>query len=136
MNKKMIAVIVFVLLIALSVATIIVVAKTELAQFEIKNKTDQPVSISLVNDNVFYYLTVPAGSTKVFTVERLVYSQTIWSCGLTDSGSIDLKTFMHLTFTRCDREAPNKGERGMEKVHIDDAPYGEVNRFTYANDYE
>jgi hypothetical protein len=122
------------MLIVLSVATIIAVAKTDLARFEVLNKTDQPVSISLLNENTFYYLTVAAGETKVFTVERLVYDQTIWSCGLTDSGTLDLKTYMKLTFTRCDRVAPNKGERGMEKVHIDDAPYGVDNRFEYAND--
>jgi hypothetical protein len=109
MNKKLIAIAVFVLIVALSIATIIAVAKTELVRFEVKNK-------------------------KVFTVERLVYNQTTWSCGLTVSGSIDITTYMHLTFTRCDREAPNKGERGMEKVHIDDAPYGTNNRFTFIDE--
>ena len=131
MNKKLIAIAVFVLIVALSIATIIAVAKTELVRFEIKNKTDQPASISLTSGDTFYYLTVAPDTTKVFTVERLIYSQTTWSCGLTVSGSINIETFMHLTFTRCDREAPNKGERGMEKVHIDDAPYGTNNRFTF-----
>ena len=134
MNKKLMIFAMFVILIVLSVATIIAVAKTDLARFEVLNKTDQPVSISLLNENTFYYLTVAAGETKVFTVERLVYDHTIWSCDKTDSGTLDIKTYMKLTFTRCDREAPNKGERGMEKVHIDDAPYGVANRFEYAND--
>ena len=134
MNKKLLIFAMFVMLIVLSVATIIAVAKTDLARFEVLNKTDQPVSISLLNENTFYYLTVAAGETKVFTVERLVYDQTIWSCGLSDSGTLDLTTYMKLTFTRCDRVAPNSGERGMEKVHIDDAPYGVVNRFEYGND--
>jgi hypothetical protein len=131
MNKKLIALFVFVLIVALSIVTIIAVAKTELARFEVKNKTDMPVSISLTSGDTFYYLTVAPDSTKVFTVERLVYDHTIWTCDNTDSGTLDLKTYMHLTFTRCDRQAPNKGERGMEKVHIDDAPYGPNNRFTY-----
>jgi len=134
MNKKLIAITVFVLIVALSIATIIAVAKTELVRFEVKNKTDQPASISLTSGDIFYYLTVAPKTTKVFTVERLVYNHTTWSCGLSDSGSLDIRTFMHLTFTRCDRKAPNKGERGMEKVHIDDAPYGTNNRFTYTND--
>lgn len=134
MNKKLIAITVFVLIVALSIATIIAVAKTELVRFEVKNKTDQPASISLTSGDIFYYLTVAPKTTKVFTVERLVYNHTTWSCGLTDSGTLDIKTFMHLTFTRCDRKAPNKGERGLEKVHIDDAPYGVNNRFTYSND--
>jgi hypothetical protein len=131
MNKKLIAVSVFVLVVALSIVTLIAVAKTDLARFEVKNKTDQPVAISLTSGDTFYYLTVAPDTTKVFTVERLVYNQTVWSCDKTDSGTLDIETFMHLTFTRCDREAPNKGERGLEKVHIDDAPYGVVNRFNY-----
>lgn len=134
MNKKLIAIAVFVLIVALSIATIIAVAKTELVRFEVKNKTDLPASISLTSGDTFYYLTVAPNTTKVFTVERLVYNQTTWSCGLTVSGSIDITTYMHLTFTRCDREAPNKGERGMEKVHIDDAPYGTNNRFTFIDE--
>jgi hypothetical protein len=134
MNKKLMIFAMFVILIVLSVATIIAVAKTDLARFEVLNKTDQPVSISLLNENTFYYLTVAAGETKVFTVERLVYDQTIWSCGLSDSGTLDLETFMKLTFTSCAGKAPNNGEPGMEKVHIDDAPDGVSNRFEYEND--
>ena len=134
MNKKLLTIALIAVLVVLSIATIVAVAKTDLARFEVLNKTDQPVSISLTSGDTFYYLTVAAETTQVFTVERLVYDQTVWSCGLSDSGSLDLKTYMKLTFTRCDREAPNKGERGMEKLHIDDAPYGVENRFVYAND--
>jgi hypothetical protein len=99
MNKKLLVFAMLVLLIIISVATIIAVAKTDLARFELINKTDQPVSISLTAENTFYYLTVP-----------------------------------ELTFTKCDGNAPNNGEPGMEKVHIDDAPYGVGNRFEYEND--
>jgi len=134
MNKKLLIFAGLVLLVILSVATIIAVAKTDLARFEVINKTDMPVSISLLNENTFYYLTVAPGTTKIFTVERLVYDHTIWSCDMTDSGTLDIETYMKLTFTKCDGNAPNKGERGMEKVHIDDAPYGVNNRFEYSND--
>lgn len=134
MNKKFIAFAIIGLLIVLSVATMIVFAKTDLARFEIKNKSNMPASISLVNGDTFYYLTVPAGETKVFTVERLIYDQTTWSCDNSASGTIDIQTFMHLTFTKCAGNAPNKGERGLEKVHIDDAPYGVNNRFDYNED--
>ncbi len=134
MNKKLLVFAIFVLMIVLSLATIIAVAKTDLARLEVINKTDQPVSISLLNENAFYYLTVSAGTTKIFTVERLVYDQTIWSCGETASGTVDLTTYVKLTFTKCDGKAPNNGEPGMEKVHIDDAPYGVGNHFEYEND--
>ena len=134
MNKKSIALALFLLLVVFSVATMIAFAKTDLVRFEVKNRTDQPVSISLINEDTFYYLVVPAGETSVFTVERLIYDQTTWACDQSSSGTIDIQTFMHLTFTKCDGEAPNKGERGLEKVHIDDAPYGVVNRYNYSND--
>ena len=134
MNKKLLIFAGLVLLVILSVATIIAVAKTDLARFEVINKTDLPVSISLLKDNTFYYLTVAPGDTEIFTVERLVYDFTVWSCDESDSGTLDLETYMKLTFTQCNRKAPNKGERGMEKVHIDDAPYGVDMRFEYAND--
>ena len=134
MNKKLLTIGLIAVLVVLSVATIAVVAKTDLARFEIRNRTDQPVSISLTSGDTFYYLTVAADTTKIFTVERLVYNQTVWACDKSESGTIDLKTYMKLTFTQCNRSAPNKGERGMEKVHIDDSPYGVANRFEYAND--
>ena len=133
MNRKLLFFAMFVLLIVLSVLTIIAVAKTDLAQFEVINKSGQPVSISLLNDNTFYYLTVAAGETKIFTVERLVYDHTVWSCDLSESGTLDLETYMKLTFTHCGGTAPNSGEPGMEKVHIDDAPSGVSNRFKYTN---
>jgi hypothetical protein len=131
MNKKLVAIIIVTLILVLSIATIAAVAKTKLVRFEIRNRTDQPVSISLINGDVFYYLTVAADTTKIFTVERLVYDHTTWSCGLSTFGTIDIKTYMKLTFTKCEGNAPNKGERGMEKVHIDDAPYGTINRFRF-----
>jgi hypothetical protein len=133
MRKKLIPISIIILLITLSIATVIALAKTDLVRFEMKNRTDQPVSMSLLSGDTFYYLTVAPDSTKVFTVERLVYDQTTWACGNSSSGKVDIQTFLHLTFTKCEGKAPNKGERGLEKVHLDDAPYGVVNRFTYTN---
>jgi len=134
MNKKILTIGLIAVLVVLSIATIAVMAKTDLARLEIINKTDQPVAISLTSGDTFYYLTVAADTTKVFTVERLVYDQTTWSCENTASGTLDLQTYMKLTFTQCNREAPNKGEKGMEKVHIDDAPYGVDMRFVWEAD--
>lgn len=134
MNKKLLIFVIFVMLIVLSVATIITVAKTDLARLEVQNKTGQPVSISLKNDNTFYYLTVAAGETKIFTVERLVYDQTIWACDKSESGTVNLEVYLKLTFTQCAGNAPNQGERTMEKVHIDDTPDGISHHFQYEND--
>jgi hypothetical protein len=124
MNKKKIFFLSIFLVIALFIGTFAVIAKTALAELEINNKTSEPVAISLTNGSVFYYLTVPPETTKVFTVERLVYDRTTWACGLSDSGSVDITKFMWLTFTACGGPAPNWGEPRLEKVHIPDAPNG------------
>jgi hypothetical protein len=124
MNKKLILIMSVVLLIALTIATVAAIAKTDLAEIEIKNKTTEPVSISLTNANTFYYLTVPAGTEKVFTVKRLVYDRTTWACGKSDTGTVDITRFMWFTFTRCPIEAANWGEPRLEKVHIPDSPGG------------
>ncbi len=134
MNKKLLIFAILVMLIVLSVATIITVAKTDLARLEVQNKTDKPVSISLTNEFTFYYLTVAAGETKVFTVERLVYDQTIWACDKSESGTVNLEVYLKLTFTQCAGNAPNQGERTMEKVHIDDTPDGINHHFQFEND--
>ena len=134
MNKKLLIFVIFVMLIVLSVATMITVAKTDLARLEVQNKTDKPVSISLTNEFTFYYLTVAAGETKFFTVERLVYDQTIWACDKSESGTVNLEVFLKLTFTQCAGNAPNQGERTMEKVHIDDTPDGINHHFQFEND--
>lgn len=125
MNKKLFFVGVVVLVMSLFLATALALAKTTLAELEIQNKSDQPVSISLVNGNTFYYLTVPPETTKVFTVKRLIYDRTTWACGKSNSGTVDITKFMWLTFTRCPGAAPNWGEPRLEKVHIPDAPLGE-----------
>ena len=56
MNKKLLTFALIAVLVILSIATIVAVAKTDLARFEVKNKTDLPVSISLINGDTFYYL--------------------------------------------------------------------------------
>ena len=135
MNKKLLFALVFIIVASLIIVSSFALAKSELARLEINNKSDQPVSISLTHDELgkpalFYYLTVPPKSTKLFTVERLDYTRTTWACGKVDSGTVGIKTQLKLTFTKCvDGDAPNSGEPGLEKVHIADAPSGEMWRY-------
>jgi len=130
MNKKLLFVLVFVLVASLLIVSSIALARSGLAQLEIINKTDQPVSISLTAGHTFYYLTVPPATTKLFTVERKTYARTTWSCGKSEGGTVDTLTQIRLTFTNCyGGEAPNSGEPGLEKVHIPDAPSGEMWRY-------
>lgn len=129
MNKKKLVISLIVAVILVLAITVGVAAKTKLAVLEIRNRTDQPVSMSLTSGDIFYYLTVPADTTQLFTVEREVYDRTTWACGVANGGTVDIKTFLHLTFTRCFSNAPNSGEPGFEKVHIDDAPSNIADRY-------
>ena len=130
MKKKFILAAVVVLLITLFVATVAVIAKTELAQLEIFNKTDSTVSISLVHENAFYYLTVGPESTKKFTVERLLYDRTTWACDKSDTGTLNMKTRVRLVFTQCWGKPPTQGEPTiLERVHIPDYPFSDAWRY-------
>jgi len=129
-KKKLLIALVFVLVASLLIISSIALARSGLAQLEIINKTDQPVSISLTAGHTFYYLTVPPATTKLFTVERKLYARTTWSCGKVDGGTVDIQTQLRLTFTNCyGAGAPNSGEAGLEKVHIPDSPSGEIFRY-------
>jgi len=123
MKLKLFIIIAIILVISLF-GTVIALAKTELARLEIINRSDQPVSVSLIGEEIGYFLTVSPGKTQVFTVDRDNYSRTTFSCGLVDSGSVNIKKNMRLVFTNCYGNAPNWGEPRQEKVHIDDAPDG------------
>jgi hypothetical protein len=124
MNKKLIFSAVTVLLISLFIATAVVIAKCELARLTITNNTHLPVAMSLTKGETFYYLTVPAGATKIFTVDREVYDRTSWACEKTDSGTLNMKTMVKLTFTKCFCSPPNAGETNNEKVSLPDTPSG------------
>ena len=130
MKKKFIFAVVTVLLIALFVATIAVIARTELARLEITNKSHLPVSMSLTNEKAFYYVTVAPGSSKTFTVERLLYDRTTWACDKSDSGSLNMKTRVRLVFTQCWGKPPTQGEPTiLERVHIPDYPFSDAWRY-------
>lgn len=122
LRKTMIALaIVFIFSLALAVFN--VAAEEALAGVTVMNHSDQPVILGLTSDTAFYNLVIPAGATRYFTVERLVYDQTTIACGLSGSGTIDLRNFTRLVFSKCGG-APNAGEPSMEKIHLDDTPEG------------
>ena len=124
MNKKMLVAVLFVLLATLLFTTAIAMAKEALIRIEVINKSEESVSISLLGETAYYFLTIPAGETKMFTVERDIYQRTTYACGESNSGTVDLNTHKRFIFTRCFGDAPNWGEPGMEKIHIDDSPDG------------
>jgi hypothetical protein len=61
----------------------------ELVRLTIENRTDKPLKIWL-SGPAFYYLTVPAESTEVFTPTRGEYDYSLSACGITVRDTIDL----------------------------------------------
>lgn len=125
MNKRrMLILSLVVLLVALAVSVISASAASDLVGLTIKNKTDQVVWVSLLapDSSYVYWLEVPAGETRDYTVIRAKYTHTTVACGKTATGTVDLRTLTTLVFTHCDGKPPNAGERSIEKVHLYDSP--------------
>jgi hypothetical protein len=133
MKKRLILILILTLLISLLTGVFAVSAQdeTDLVRLELSNKTDQTVSMSLLSGNTFYFLTVASDESRIFTVERTTYVHTTYSCGLSGSGVVDVIGQMKLVFTACSGSAPNWGEPGHEKIHIDDSPAGLNWRFNF-----
>jgi hypothetical protein len=98
----------------------------KLHPIEIRNRTDQPVNLVLLGTEGggVYSLTVPADTTKKFTLQKDLYNHTTFACGEFASGTLDVSKQLRLVFTRCFGEASNPGEPTMEKVHLSDTPQG------------
>jgi hypothetical protein len=124
--KKIKLALLLTLVAALFLATALAIAQEELVRVELINRTDQLVSVVLLGERASYALNVEAGTTKVFTVERDIYSRTTYSCGESDTGTVDITSQIRLVFTPCWGPAPNMGEPSMEKVHIPDSPDGKL----------
>ncbi len=124
MKKKFILILALVLLAALAISVISASAASDLVGLTIKNKTDGVVWVSLLSsDNVYvYWLEVPAGETRSYTVPRDIYSHTTVACGDTTTGTVDIRKITTLVFTHCEGKPPNAGERSIEKIHLYDSP--------------
>ena len=97
-----------------------------LFRVEVRNRTDQPVTLTLTGKDVSatYLLSVPSGVDRVFTVETGSYDQTTIACGESATGTLRVTHQLRLTFTPCFKNAPNSGAPTIEKVHLTDAPKG------------
>ncbi|MBC8508053.1 MAG: hypothetical protein ISR58_08885 [Anaerolineales bacterium] len=92
MNFKKFPVVIFIVLALLLVSTTSAFARPELAEFTIQNRSGYTSYIYMNGaGGEFYYLTVPAGTSKTFTVERVAYTYTLNTCnGASADDSIDL----------------------------------------------
>ena len=95
----------------------------DLVRLTVINKTDGKVFLQLNATNA-HFMTIPAGETSIFTVEREDYVRQTWACGLYAKGTLDMSSQVKLVFTRCGYKAPNAGEPTQEKVSLYDSPSG------------
>lgn len=124
MKKKISLVLALVLLGTMVLGVFSASAASDLVGLTIKNRTDQVVWVSLLSPekDAVYWLEVPAGETKKFTVPRAVYTHTTVACGKTATGTVDITHLTTLSFTACGKTPPNPGERSIEKVSLFDSP--------------
>lgn len=119
----------------------------KLVQLEIINGSGDVIYMRLEGriTKAFYYLTIPRGATKTFTVLPDSYARTTWACGgVVSTGSLNMTGNVKLNFVLCGkfpvrtvwndlngdgiideypdifyseiRQAPNFGEATQEKV--------------------
>jgi hypothetical protein len=89
----------------------------DLARLTVVNNTDGKVFLQLNATNA-HFLTIGAGSTAEFTVEKEEYVRQTWACGAYAKGSLDMSSQVKLVFTPCGVAAPNAGEPTMEKIDM------------------
>jgi hypothetical protein len=104
-----------------------------LLRVEVRNHTDQPVSLSLTGREIHstYLLNVAPGSSRIYTLRAGMYDQTSYACGSSASGTLDVTSQLRLTFTPCFGDAVNQGAPTIEKVHLTDSPTGIKWRYQY-----
>lgn len=124
MLRKTTLALTLVILVALAVAVFSAAAQEDKVGLTLINRSDQPVTLTLSSGDVYYYLYVPADTTRQFTVDRMEYTHNTFSCGNAASGTLDVSSQTRLVFTRCELSAPNAGEPSQEKIHVDDSPGG------------
>jgi hypothetical protein len=129
MLKKTLIAFSLIVLVALALAVISVAAEENLSRC--RSSTGLMRSRNHLARDVYYYLYVPAGEERSYTVQRLDYTHNLWACGDTSTGSVSVKIQTRWVFTPCGGEAPNWGEPNMEKIHISDAPDGPNWRFRH-----
>jgi hypothetical protein len=101
-----------------------------LTRLEIRNKTDQSVKINLNGDGKFYFLTVNPYTTKIYTVVRMVYAQTTFTCGTSLSGVLDMTSNVRLVFPSCSsKDLAIPGTPTIEIIQVNSSPYGRLWRF-------
>jgi hypothetical protein len=126
MKGKWLLAIVLILALSLAFSSLALAQDEEevLFKVDVRNNTDQLVTLQLVDGLTTYILNVPAGASQVFTVREGTYSHTTFACGESATGTLALTSQVRLVFTPCFGEAVNAGEPSIEKIQLPDVPEG------------
>ena len=89
-------------------------AQDDLVRFTIVNQGDKPIYLWM-NGPAYYYLTVEAGTAKIFTPKRGVYSYTITQCGLSTQSTLDLTAHKKMIVPACGYRG-GKETKGSNRV--------------------
>ena len=100
--------------------------ETSLFKLEVRNRSGQPVYMSLVGSDVLYryQLSIASGESRTFTIQGGSYSQITSACGTSAVGTLQVTRQVRLVFTPCSGQSPNQGAPAIEKIHINDSPHG------------
>jgi hypothetical protein len=133
MKRSLVFLLVFVLSLAPALTPAARASEDGTLPFEIRNRSNQQVSLALarVDGPGVYWLSVPANSERVFSVQEGFYAHTTYACGNSASGTLDVTRRLRLVFTTCAGLARNSGAPAIEKVHLADSPTGRLWYYQY-----
>lgn len=108
--SKLLVMVALILALALSAALPGVVrAQSDLVRLTVENRTSGVMYLWLTGPGV-YYLSIPAGETAVYTVERGEYNYRQHACGANTQSVVDLSTQQRLIMPVCGGRAVTAGK--------------------------
>jgi hypothetical protein len=90
------------------------VPASDLVRLVVRNKYDKPLALRLQAPGAYYYLQVEGESTATYTVLRGDYDYTLWGCGATSSGTMDLNKNRTLIMPICGGGVTNVPQNGKK----------------------
>ena len=118
MKKPMILLLALLVALFVAVAPALAQEEPDLVKLWVVNDTDSPLWISLSGTGANYYLTVADGTTRTFTVERMMYDMRSSACGQQVNGTLDMSTQVHVRYLPCWGSLTNFGEPTKEVVNL------------------
>jgi hypothetical protein len=90
------------------------VSAKDLVRLVVRNKYDKPLSLRLQAPGAYYYVQVEGETTETYTVLRGEYDYTLWGCGATTSGTMDLTKNRTLIMPVCGGGVTNVPQNGKK----------------------